>query len=65
MSLPLIMYLSCYKCQKINPNCNRSYIDSPDWEKTKKQQQIGLIKNKCFEYPVKVALNHEQIRRHH
>ena len=44
MSLPLIMYLLCYKCHKINPNCNGSYIDSPDWGKTKKQQQIGSIK---------------------
>ena len=24
-----------YKCHKINPNCCRSYIDSPDWIKNK------------------------------
>ena len=25
-----------YKCRKINPNRNESYIDSPDWIKNKK-----------------------------
>ena len=25
-----------YNCHKINPNCGRSYIDSPDWIKIKK-----------------------------
>ena len=24
-----------YKCHKINPNCCRSYTDSPDWIKNK------------------------------
>ena len=32
-----------YKCHKINPYRGGSYIDSPDWIKTKKQQQIALI----------------------
>ena len=27
-----------YKCNKINPNPSGSYIDFPDWLKTKKQQ---------------------------
>ena len=27
-----------YKCHKLNPNHGGSYIDSPDWVKTKKQQ---------------------------
>ena len=27
-----------YKCHKINPKRSGSYIDSPDWIKTKKQQ---------------------------
>ena len=27
-----------YKYYKINPNRDGSYIDSPDWIKTKKQQ---------------------------
>ena len=38
LSLYLITFydlLYC-KCQKINQNCGRSYIDSPDWIKNKK-----------------------------
>ena len=26
-----------YKCQRKSVNCSRSYIDSPDWIKRKKQ----------------------------
>ena len=29
-----------YKCHKINPNCGRSYIDSPDWT---------IKDSKCFQ----------------
>ena len=32
------VHLLYYKCHIINPNCQGSYIDSPDWIKTKKQQ---------------------------
>ena len=32
------IYLLYYKCCKINPNCGGSYIDSPNWIKTKMQQ---------------------------
>ena len=31
------VHLLHYKCHKINPNRGGSYIDSPDWIKTKKQ----------------------------
>ena len=32
------VYLFYYKCHKINPNhSSESYIDSPDWMKTKKR----------------------------
>ena len=27
------VHLLYYKCQKINLNCSRPYIDSPDWIK--------------------------------
>ena len=27
------VHLLYYKCHKINPNCGRSYVDSPDWVK--------------------------------
>ena len=33
-----------YKCHKINLNHGGSYIDAPDWIKTKKQQKIISIK---------------------
>ena len=29
------VHLLYYKCHKINQNCGRSYIDSPDWIKDK------------------------------
>ena len=32
------VHLLYYKCHKTNPNYGGSYIDSPDWIKTKKQQ---------------------------
>ena len=46
-----------YKCHKINPNRGGSYIDSPDWIKT--INAFNKKDNKCFQYGVKVALNHE------
>ena len=38
-------HLSYYKCHKINPNRGGSYIDSPDWIKSKKTA-INLINKK-------------------
>ena len=32
------VHLFYYKCHKLNPTCGGSYIDSPDWIITKKQQ---------------------------
>ena len=32
------VHLLYYKCHKIVPSCSGSYIDSPDWIKSKKQQ---------------------------
>ena len=37
------VHLLYYKCHKINPNRDGSYIDSPGWINTKKQQQIPSI----------------------
>ena len=53
-----------YKCYKINPNCDGSYIDSPDWINTKKAiiNPINKKDNKCFQYTVTVALNYEIIK---
>ena len=51
-----------YKCHKINPNCSRSYIDSPDWIKSKKAtiNPINKKDNKCLQSVVTVALIYEE-----
>ena len=53
-----------YKGSKKNPNCGGSYIDSPDWIKNKKST-INPVnkKDKCFQYPVTVVLNHGEIKK--
>ena len=38
------VHLLYYKCHTINPDCGRSYIDSPNWMKTKKQSSNLQIK---------------------
>ena len=50
-----------YKCYKINPNCDGSYIDSPNRINTKKAtiNPINKKDNKCFQYTATVALNYE------
>ena len=57
------VHLLYYKCHKINPNCGGSYMDSPDWMKNKKItiNPINKKNNKCFQYALTVALNHEKI----
>ena len=51
-----------YKCHKINPNHGGSYVDSPDRIKNKKAAVNPINKgyNKCFQFAVAVALNHEE-----
>ena len=44
-----------------------SYIDSPEWTKNKKEKsEINPENNdnRCFQYALTVALNHEQIKSH-
>ena len=59
------VHLLYFKCHKVNPNCGGSYIDSPDWRKTKKAKINPLNKNdnECFQYVVTAALSHEEIKR--
>ena len=60
------VHLLYYKCHEINPNRGGSYINSPDWIKSKKAT-INPIKgkdNECFQYAVTVAINHEEIGKH-
>ena len=57
------VHLLYYKFHKMNPNRGGSYhIDSPDWIKIEKTaiNSINKNDNKCFQYTVIVALNHEQ-----
>ena len=57
------VHLLYYKFHKINPNHRGSYKDSPDWIKSKNAaiKPISKEDNKCFQYSVTVALNHEEI----
>ena len=59
----LLLY---YKCRKKNRDRGVSYIDPPDWIKNKKAtiNPINKEDNKCFQYAVTVALNHDQIGKH-
>ena len=59
------VHLLYYKCHKIKPNCGGSYIDSPDWIKNKEAtiNAISRKDDKCFQYAVTVALNHEEIKK--
>ena len=59
------VHLLYYKCDEISFNQGGSYIDSPDWIKSKKLtiNPINKKDNKCFKYTVTVALNHEETRK--
>ena len=60
------VHLLYYKCNRINSIFGGSYIDSSDWIKIKKAtiNPINKKNNKCFQYAVTVALNHEEIVKH-
>ena len=52
--------------KKISLNRGGSYIDSPEWIKNKKATINPKNKkdDKCFQYALTVALNHEKIKDH-
>ena len=52
-----------YDLNKVSIRRGRSYIDSPEWLKNK-NATINPKNNddKCFQYALTVALNHEQIK---
>ena len=54
-----------YDLNKVSIRRGRSYIDSPEWLKNK-NATINPKNNddKCFQYALTVALNHEQIKSH-
>ena len=55
-------HLLYYKCHKINFKRRGSYIDYPDCIINKKATINFINKkgSKCFQYAIKVALNHEE-----
>ena len=55
-----------YNLNKVSLNRNGSYIDSPKCLKNKKATINPQNKkdDRCFQYAVTVALNHEQIKEH-
>ena len=59
------VHLLYYKCHKINLNGGGSYIDSPDWIKSKKAPVNPINKKvgKCFQYVVTVLINHQEIKK--
>ena len=59
------VHLLYQKCRKTNPNWGGSYIDSHDWIKNKKatMNPIKNKGNKCFQYAITVALNHEKVKK--
>ena len=59
------VHLLYYKCYEIGPNPGGWCIDSPDWIKNKKATINSINeKNRCFQYSVTVALNHEKMGKH-
>ena len=48
----------------MNPNRGGPYIDSSDWIKKATITPINKKDNKCFQYAITVALNHEKIGKH-
>ena len=53
-----------YKLHKVSLNRGGSYTDSPKWLKNKKATINPKNNNdKCFQYALTVALNHEQIKQ--
>ena len=54
-----------YNLNKVSVSRGGSYIDFPKWLKTKKATINPKNKDdKCFQYALTVALNHEQIKDH-
>ena len=58
------VHLLCYKSHKINLNRSGWNKKPPGWIKNKKGaiNPINEKDNKCFQYAVTVALNHEEIK---
>ena len=57
--------LLSYHLHKTNLKSGKSYIKSPEWVLNKRATIIPKnTDNKCFQYSVTVALNHQNIENH-
>ena len=55
-----------YIFHKIDLKRSGSYIEAPDWIKSKKTTiNVENDDDKCFQYSVTVALNYDKIKKHH
>ena len=55
----------CNKFHKTSLNCGGSFIDSPNWiENEGATIDPKNNDNRCFQFPVTIALNHERSRVH-
>ena len=53
-----------YDLNKVSLNRGKSYTESPEWLKNKKATINSKNNdNRCFQYALNVALNHEQIKK--
>ena len=53
-----------YDLNKVSLNRGKSYTESPEWLKNKKATiNPKNNDNRCFQYALNVALNHEQIKK--
>ena len=61
-----MIVLMYYNLNKVSLSRGGSYVDSPEWLKNKKATINPQNKkdDRCFQYAVVVALNHEQIKDH-
>ena len=65
MILYLKVLIYCYSFHKISLKRGKSYIKSPEWLINKRATTTPKTKdNKCFQYSVTVALNHQNIENH-
>ena len=61
-------YVESLNCifHKVDLKRSGSYIETPDWIKKKKTTiNVENDDDKCFQYSVTVALNYDEIKKHH
>ena len=56
--------LLSYSFHKIRLKKGKSYMKSPEWVINKRATINPKTKDKCFQYSINVALNHQSIENH-